>query len=103
MPSFRTTFTPYSHAKALADGEVGLTTGQLEFVRTEPIIGAYRQMVSELAAGSAIPADEDPVPYRIEPNARSIDALIRYATEQHLLAAPMAVESIFAPGNYPAS
>ena len=49
MPSFRTTFTPYSHAKALADGEVGLTAGQLEFIRTEPIIGAYRQMVRELA------------------------------------------------------
>lgn len=60
-------------------------------------------LVSELAAGSAIPAEEDPVPYGIEANARSLDALMRYATEQHLLAAPMAVESIFAPGDYPAS
>jgi 4,5-dihydroxyphthalate decarboxylase len=49
LRSFRTTFTPYSHAKALADGEVGMAGGQLEFIRTEPIIGAYRQMVRELA------------------------------------------------------
>lgn len=49
LRSFRTTFTPYSHTKALADGEVGLAGGRLEFVRSEPIIGAYRQMVRELA------------------------------------------------------
>ena len=49
LRSFRTTFTPYSHAKALADGEVGMAGGRLEFIRTEPIIGAYRQMVRELA------------------------------------------------------
>lgn len=54
----------------------------------------------ELAASSAIPADEDPVPYGIEPNRRSIEALMRYAVQQHLLDAPLPVEEIFAPGDY---
>jgi 4,5-dihydroxyphthalate decarboxylase len=60
-------------------------------------------LIGELAVASAIPPDEDPVPYGIEPNARSIEALMRYATEQHLLDAPAGIESIFAPGDYPAS
>jgi 4,5-dihydroxyphthalate decarboxylase len=58
-------------------------------------------LVKELAAGSAIPADEDPVAYGIEPNRRSLEALVRYAAEQHLLAGPTEVESMFAPGDYP--
>lgn len=58
-------------------------------------------LVKELAAGSAIPADEDPIPYGIEPNSRSLEALARYAAEQQLLASPPAVESMFAPGDYP--
>jgi hypothetical protein len=33
LRSFRTTFTPYSHTSALADGEVGLAGGRLEFIR----------------------------------------------------------------------
>jgi 4,5-dihydroxyphthalate decarboxylase len=65
--------------------------------------GDRNALVKELAAASAIPADEDPIPYGIEPNARSVEALMRYATEQHLLDAPATIESIFAPGDYPAS
>ncbi|MDQ7904620.1 ABC transporter substrate-binding protein [Phytohabitans sp. ZYX-F-186] len=49
MRSFRATFTPYPHTRALADGVVGLASGRLEFVRTEPIIKAYREMVRHLA------------------------------------------------------
>jgi 4,5-dihydroxyphthalate decarboxylase len=60
-------------------------------------------LITELAAASAIPADEDPVPYGIEPNARSIEALMRYAVQQHLLDSPATIESIFAPGDYPAA
>ena len=58
-------------------------------------------LIKELAAGSAIPADEDPIPYGIEPNRKSLAALARYAAEQRLLAAPPTVESMFAPGDYP--
>lgn len=58
-------------------------------------------LVAELAGASAIPAGEDPIPYGIEPNAASITALVRYAHEQHLLAGPVEIESIFAPGDYP--
>lgn len=58
-------------------------------------------LVKELAAASAIPGDEDPVPYGIEPNIRSLEALARYATEQQLLTGPTDVGSMFAPGDYP--
>jgi len=58
-------------------------------------------LVKELAAGSAVHADEDPIPYGVEPNGRSLEALARYAAEQQLLASPPAVESMFAPGDYP--
>ncbi|WP_435134402.1 4,5-dihydroxyphthalate decarboxylase [Actinacidiphila sp. bgisy144] len=64
--------------------------------------GAGRaELVAGLAAGAAIPEDEDPIPYGIEPNARSLEALIRYAGEQHLLDTAVSVEEIFAPGDYP--
>jgi len=58
-------------------------------------------LVKELAAGSAIPADEDPIPYGIEPNTRSLEALVRYAAEQQLLTGAPEIESMFAPGDYP--
>src|SRR5206468_12011079 len=58
-------------------------------------------LIDESAAARAIPDDQDPIPYGIEPNAESISTLIRYATEQHLLDQPVTIESIFAPGDYP--
>ena len=65
--------------------------------------GGRHAMIQELAAASAIPADEDPIPYGIAPNARSLEALARYAADQHLLTAPAGIESMFAPGEYPAA
>lgn len=65
--------------------------------------GDRESLIAQAAAARAIPPGEDPIPYGIEPNARSLEALIRYATEQHLLDGPVAVESVFAPGDYPAS
>lgn len=59
--------------------------------------------IAELAAGSAIPDDEDPVPYGIEANRRTLEALARYTAEQHLLDTAPAVESLFASGDYPAA
>jgi predicted TIM-barrel fold metal-dependent hydrolase len=59
LRSFRTTFTPYSHTSALADGEVGPAGGRLEFIRTEPIIGAFG--ASRIAWGSNFPAAEQPL------------------------------------------
>jgi 4,5-dihydroxyphthalate decarboxylase len=59
------------------------------------------ELVTATAAGSAIPRDEDPIPYGIEPNARSLAALIRYAKEQKLLDESTSLENAFAPGDYP--
>jgi 4,5-dihydroxyphthalate decarboxylase len=58
-------------------------------------------LIAELAAGSAIPDDEDPIPYGIEPNRRSLEALVRYTTTQHLATSLVPIESLFAPGDYP--
>lgn len=66
-------------------------------------VGDREALIAETAAARAIPPSEDPIPYGIEPNTRSIEALMRYATEQHLLDSPVSVESVFAPGDYPAS
>lgn len=65
-------------------------------------IGADREtQIAELTAGQAIPTSEDPIPYGIEPNAASLSALMRYATDQHLLEQAVQIESIFAAGDYP--
>ncbi|BBB01309.1 hypothetical protein RVR_8664 [Actinacidiphila reveromycinica] len=72
------------------------------FAAAKRAAGAGRaELVAALAAGAAVPDDEDPIPYGVEPNARSLEALIRYAREQHLLDTPVSVEEIFAPGDYP--
>jgi 4,5-dihydroxyphthalate decarboxylase len=65
--------------------------------------GGREALIAEAAAARAIPPGEDPTPYGIEPNRASLEALMRYAAGQHLLDAPVPVESIFAPGDYPAS
>lgn len=59
-----------------------------------------RTLVAESTGASAIPTDQDAIPYGIEPNTRSIAALVRYATEQKLLTSPVTPESMFAPGDY---
>lgn len=59
------------------------------------------RLVAELAGADAIPAAEDPIPYGVEPNRRSLAALARYAMEQHLLDSPVEPDSMFAPGDYP--
>jgi 4,5-dihydroxyphthalate decarboxylase len=72
------------------------------FVAAKELNTAGRDaQIAELAAGSAIPDDEDPIPYGVEPNRRTLEALTRYTTEQHLLTTAPSVESLFAPGDYP--
>ena len=39
----------------------------------------------------------DPWPYGIEPNRPTIEALVTYLAEQHMIAAPMPVEDLFVP------
>jgi 4,5-dihydroxyphthalate decarboxylase len=39
----------------------------------------------------------DPWPYGIEPNRRTLEALVRYLVEQSLIAKPLPLESIFVP------
>jgi 4,5-dihydroxyphthalate decarboxylase len=74
------------------------------FCEAKKLASADRdELVRELAGGAAIPPDEDLIPYGIEPNLASLDALMRYATEQHLLDAPLPLDDVFAPGDYPAA
>lgn len=39
----------------------------------------------------------DPLPYGIAPNRKMLEAIIQYATEQHILLRPFSVEDLFAP------
>ena len=39
----------------------------------------------------------DPFPYGIEPNRRTLDAIVRFAVEQRILSDPVAIEDLFAP------
>lgn len=63
-------------------------------------VGALRYMLPWLPAD----LDEidqvfggDPWPYGIEPNRPTLEALVRYLHEQHLIAAPIAVDDLFVP------
>jgi 4,5-dihydroxyphthalate decarboxylase len=40
----------------------------------------------------------DPLPYGIEPNRAMLEAIVRHAVEQGIIARPFAVEDLFAPG-----
>jgi 4,5-dihydroxyphthalate decarboxylase len=39
----------------------------------------------------------DPFPYGVEPNRPTLEALVQYMAEQHIIAAPMPVEELFVP------
>jgi 4,5-dihydroxyphthalate decarboxylase len=39
----------------------------------------------------------DPLPYGIEPNRTSLEALVRHAADQHIIERPVPVEDLFAP------
>jgi 4,5-dihydroxyphthalate decarboxylase len=53
----------------------------------------------ERLARQAAQVGGDPVPYGVEPNKASIDALVRYSAAQGLISSPST--DLFAPGNYP--
>ena len=40
----------------------------------------------------------DPLPFGIEPNRASLEALVRYASDQHIIERPAAIEDLFAAG-----
>lgn len=42
----------------------------------------------------------DPLPYGIEPNRDVLETLLRTAVDQHILARPVALEALFAPGTH---
>lgn len=63
--------------------------------------GASRYMLPWLRAdlvelNEVFPAG-DPWPYGIEPNRPTLEALVTYLAEQHMIATPMPVEDLFAP------
>lgn len=59
------------------------------------------ELIATDTAGAAIPLGEDPIPYGLEANAASLEALIRYARDQHLLTTDVSLTDVFAPGDYP--
>jgi 4,5-dihydroxyphthalate decarboxylase len=69
---------------------------------------AKRAYVERLKAGQTEGADPihlrvmekigDPVPYGVEPNRRTLEAVVQYAVEQRILERPLSLESLFAPG-----
>jgi 4,5-dihydroxyphthalate decarboxylase len=69
---------------------------------------AKRAYVERLKAGRPEGADPiharvmetigDPIPYGVEPNRRTLEAVVQYAVEQGILARPFALETLFAPG-----
>ena len=42
----------------------------------------------------------DPWPYGIEPNRPTLEALVQYMAEQHLIAQPLPVDGLFVPVSY---
>jgi len=68
---------------------------------------AKRAYIERLKAGRADFADPihlrvmetigDPMPYGVEPNRRTLEAVVQYAVEQGILARPFALETLFAP------
>lgn len=79
----------------------------------EAFAAAKRPYVARLAAGTlADPSKDDavfkrvmeimgdPLPYGIEPNRAMIEAVIRHAVEQGILARPVAADDLFAAGTH---
>jgi 4,5-dihydroxyphthalate decarboxylase len=91
-----------------------------ELLTTHPDLGpdvfdafarAKRLYVERLASGSIERPTEidalhrrvmeitgDPLPFGIEPNRASLEALVRYASDQHIIERPAAIEDLFAAG-----
>lgn len=78
----------------------------------EMLFGAFKRSkqvyLDRLAAGAATPEDQaiagleqvigrDPIAYGIAANRPTIEAMIRYDAEQHVIPASVSVESLFAP------
>lgn len=89
-----------------------------ELVKTEPDLPTrlYEAFATAKAEAAALPEDatsrrlasqatvvgRDGLPYGVDANRLSLEALVRFAHNQHLLSAPPgAVEDLFAPGDYP--
>ncbi|MBO0831015.1 MAG: ABC transporter substrate-binding protein [Actinobacteria bacterium] len=77
----------------------------------EAFAESKRRYLTALKAGSdnSTPTDqlyrrvlevtgEDPLPYGIEPNRAVLETLLRYAVDQHILAGPLDIETLFAAG-----
>ncbi|MEA2687889.1 MAG: hypothetical protein QOD51_496 [Candidatus Eremiobacteraeota bacterium] len=77
------------------------------FVRAKQV---YVERLKSGAIPEPAPIDElhrrvmeitgDPLPYGIEPNRISLDALVRYAVDQHIIERPSSVETLFAAGTH---
>jgi len=69
---------------------------------------AKRAYVERLKAGQTEGADPihsrvmetigDPVPYGVEPNRKTLEAVVQFAVEQRILERPFSLESLFVPG-----
>jgi len=74
------------------------------------LVDAKRTYVDALKAGRVEGADAthlrvmeligDPLPYGIEPNRTTLEALMQYAVEQRIIPRPVAVEDLFAPSTW---
>ncbi|HXH05050.1 MAG TPA: hypothetical protein VNI83_00510 [Vicinamibacterales bacterium] len=74
----------------------------------DAFVEAKRLYLERLAGGRLAPASKedellrrvmeiagDPLPYGVEPNRRMLEAIVRHAVEQEILARPFAVEDLF--------
>ena len=86
-------------AKSLYDAFEASKALALERMR---VSAAQRYMlpflVSDLEEIDEIFDDGDPWPYGVEPNRRTLEALVRYLRDQDFIAEAMDVETLFVPG-----
>jgi 4,5-dihydroxyphthalate decarboxylase len=63
---------------------------------------AYRLAEDETPTGKTARANAavvgDPFPFGVEPNRKALEAIVRYAVEQHVIPHAYKVEDLFVPG-----
>jgi 4,5-dihydroxyphthalate decarboxylase len=100
---------PINHTVVVKD-ELLVANPGLASALYKAFVAAKQPFIDRLAAGGELPDEDkaladrralvgpDPVPYGIEANRATLEAIISFARSQHILTKDLAVEEMFVPG-----
>ena len=101
---------PINHTVVVKDEIIAATPGVAASLYAA-FVEAKKPFLARLGAGAALPEEDkaladrrelvgpDPVPYGIEANRATLEAIVGFARNQHILTASLRVEEMFVPGS----